>query len=301
MSEHGQFEQKPGTDAVDCALLEAWLAEQTEDSLPAATSAAIETHAAQCAACAEMLLLARQGHDWLELLHQQTVEPPASLVEAIVARTSGSAGSLAALTGTPQLAAGSVATPYPHRYGSIAPLAAMRRTLFDPRIALTAAMAFFSISLTLNMLGVRLGAIRTADLTPDGLHRLLTRQYVQASANVVRYYENLRFVYEVESSVRELRRASETDDTAPAQPQQHTAPSHGSSSDKSAPAQSPPAKPLARDGKHRPAPNAQRNHSLEIPLGPLMDAALRLPCAPAATEMHAASLDKCDGMEGSLA
>ena len=298
MSEHGQFEQKPGTDAVDCTALEQFLAEWTEDALPTATAAAMQAHAAQCEGCSLLLAHARQGHDWLGLLRQQTVEPPAGLVEAIVARTSGA---VAPSTATPQLASDAIVTPYPHRFGSIAPLAALRRTIFDPRIALTAAMAFFSISLTLNLLGVQLGAIRPTDLTPNGLHRLLTRQYVQASANVVRYYENLRFVYEVESSVRELRRATENDETSPVNPQEHRPNrSPGSSNNQQAPTPSPPAKPLARDGKQKPAPDTRNHHSLEIPLGPLMDAALPTSSASACTSAQTLLQSTCDGMERSI-
>ncbi len=296
MSGHGQFEQKPGADAVDCTALEQRLAEWTEESLPAAAAAAMQAHAAQCEDCSLLLVQARQGHDWLGLLRQQAVEPPAGLVEAIVTRTSGAIAPLAA---TPQLASDAVVTPYPHRFGSIAPLAALRRTIFDPRIALTAAMAFFSISLTLNLLGVRLGAIRASDLTPDGLHRLLTRQYVQASANVVRYYENLRFVYEVESSVRELRRASENVDSS-SQPDHKSNPGPGSSNNRQTPAQPPPTKPLARAGKHKPAPDARRDHSLQIPLGPLMDAALPTSSAPVCAPVQALLQSACDGMERSI-
>ncbi len=296
MSEHGQFEQKPGTDAVDCTALEQRLAEWTEDALSAATAAAMQAHAAQCEDCSLLLAHARQGHDWLGLLRQQTVEPPVGLVEAIVARTSGATAPLAA---TPQLASRAGVTPYPHRFSSITPMAALRRTLFDPRLALTAAMAFFSISLTLNMLGVRLGAIRASDLTPDGLHRLLTRQYVQASSNVVRYYENLRFVYEVESSVRELRRASENVDSS-SQPDHKSNPGPGSSNNRQTPAQPPPAKPLARDGKQKPAPNTRNDHSLEIPLGPLMDAALHPSSTPDCAAAQMLLQRACDGMERSI-
>ncbi len=296
MSEHGQFEQKPGADAVDCSALEPLLTEWTEDALSATTEAAIQAHAAQCEGCSLLLAHARQGYDWLDLLRQQTVEPPVGLAEAIVARTSGA---VAPLTATPHLAADAVVTSYPHRFGSIAPLAALRRTFFDPRMALTAAMAFFSISLTLNMLGVRLGAIRASDLTPDGLHRLLTRQYVQASANVVRYYENLRFVYEVESSVRELRRASEDVDSS-SQSDHKSNPGPGSSNNRQTPAQPQPTQPLARDGKQKPAPDTRNDPSLEIPLGPLMDAALHPSSTPACAAAQTLLQRACDGMERSI-
>ena len=78
----------------------------------------------------------------------------------------------------------------------------------QPRLLMTAAMAFFSIALTLNMAGVRLTnrGVRLADLRPQAVRSYMERQLTMASVPIVRYYDHLRFVYEVESRVRELRR-----------------------------------------------------------------------------------------------
>ena len=51
------------------------------------------------------------------------------------------------------------------------------------------------------------------------------RQFYTAKAPVVRYYENLRVVYEVESRMHELRRTTETEERKPApQPEQQQKP-----------------------------------------------------------------------------
>lgn len=71
-----------------------------------------------------------------------------------------------------------------------------------PRLAMTAAMAFFSIALTLNMTGVHLRDVRLADLEPAHLQRAAAT----AQASAVRSFQNLRVVYQVESRVSELRR-----------------------------------------------------------------------------------------------
>jgi hypothetical protein len=86
----------------------------------------------------------------------------------------------------------------------------LRKTVFEPRMALVAAMAFFSISLTLNLMGVKLTRVRAADLEPQAMRRAVTRQYAQANARVAHYYENLRIVYEVESRVHQLRQAADS-------------------------------------------------------------------------------------------
>ncbi len=77
--------------------------------------------------------------------------------------------------------------------------------MLQPRLAMTAAMAFFSIALTLNLTGVRLTDLRASDLKPSSIMRSAS----QAKASVVRYTDNLRVVYELESRVRDLQRSSD--------------------------------------------------------------------------------------------
>jgi hypothetical protein len=71
---------------------------------------------------------------------------------------------------------------------------------------MTAAMAFFSIALTLNMTGVHITKLRMADLKPTSIRMYMQRQITVAYTPIVRYYDHLRLVYEVQSRVREIRR-----------------------------------------------------------------------------------------------
>ena len=75
------------------------------------------------------------------------------------------------------------------------------RATFQPRLAMTAAMAFFSIALTLNLTGVRLRDLRAQNFTASGLRRSMA----DASASATRSFQNMRVVYQVESRVSELR------------------------------------------------------------------------------------------------
>jgi len=75
---------------------------------------------------------------------------------------------------------------------------------------MTAAMAFFSIALTMNLTGVRLSQLRASDLKPSSI----LRSCYEAKAKVVRYSDNLRVVYELESRVRDLQRSSDDDGSA---------------------------------------------------------------------------------------
>jgi hypothetical protein len=82
--------------------------------------------------------------------------------------------------------------------------------MLQPRLAMTAAMAFFSIALTMNLTGVRLSQLRASDLKPSSI----LRSCYEAKAKVVRYSDNLRVVYELESRVRDLQRSSDDEGSA---------------------------------------------------------------------------------------
>jgi len=83
------------------------------------------------------------------------------------------------------------------------------RRFAEPRLLMTAAMAFFSISLTLSLCGVHLSSFRLANLRPTAVRSFMERRLTMASTPIIRYYDHLRFVYEVESRMRELRRTTE--------------------------------------------------------------------------------------------
>ena len=87
-----------------------------------------------------------------------------------------------------------------------APVFAVAR---QPRFAMSFGMAFFSISISLSLAGVKLSNVRRVDLQPAAIKRT----YYETSGKVVKYYENIRFVYEIESRVQQFKRA-----TTPAQP-----------------------------------------------------------------------------------
>jgi hypothetical protein len=213
----------PAVEDIRCAEVEPLFAEYLDGTLSATAQARLEAHLATCHACTEALAEVRRGLGWMQLLRADTlpVEPPAGLLEKILARTSNAAS-------TTTTSATGVVTPAtrPSPWSSVnlaAVRSGVRRTgLLEPRLALTAAMAFFSISVTLSVAG-----IRPVDLKPTNIRRTMTRTYFDANARVTRYYENMRAVYQLESRVRELRRAAETSNrpaTNTNQPQQQPKP-----------------------------------------------------------------------------
>jgi hypothetical protein len=73
-------------------------------------------------------------------------------------------------------------------------------------------MIFFSLSLGLNVAGVKPADVAKVNLRPSGLRHA----YNEAQIKVVKYYDNIRFVYEIESKLRELKRANTPAEPGPA-------------------------------------------------------------------------------------
>ncbi len=113
------------------------------------------------------------------------------------------------------------------------------QTMLQPRLAMTAAMAFFSIALTLNLTGVRLSDLRASDFKPSSIMRSAS----QAKTRVVQYTDNLRVVYELESRVRDLQRSSDDDNRSTTPPAPQNDPAATPKPDGSQPPDDPNQKP----------------------------------------------------------
>jgi hypothetical protein len=198
----------------ECGQWEMLLADALDGLLRPEDEGTFSSHMATCAYCAELFEQARRGREWLEFLAPEP-EVPHYLLEKILAETGHGkvAASKLAVAGGPS-ASDNVLTMLPawQRPG----FAGRMRRFAEPRLLMTAAMAFFSIALTLSMTGVRFSAIKMADLRPASLRSAVEKRIMTASTPIVRYYDHLRFVYEVESTVRELRRNTENQPQTPA-------------------------------------------------------------------------------------
>jgi hypothetical protein len=193
------------------------LPDAVDGMLSAEEQRVFEVHLAGCVECAREFEDAQRGAAWLGLLKSQTPEPPANLLAKILAETTGKAEAafaapalVAHVSESRHGAAGSVAgkgggfgrriSAFSAKFADVFSFDNARAT-FQPRFAMTAAMAFFSIALTLNMTGVRLKDLRAANFTPGGMRRTVA----DMSASATRSFQNLRVVYQVESRVSELR------------------------------------------------------------------------------------------------
>ena len=202
-----------------CGQWEILLADALDGLLNPEAEAAFTAHMAVCPACTALFEEARQGREWLEFLSPEP-EVPAGLLDKILAQTGPGqveGFSLVAGGGSPRRVLPMPPGSTPARRGRVPGTPAWQRPglvgqvrrFAEPRLLMTAAMAFFSIALTLNLTGVRLSSLRLANLRPAAVRSLMERRLTMASTPIIRYYDHLRFVYEVESRMRELRRATQ--------------------------------------------------------------------------------------------
>ena len=187
---------------MQCAEFDALLSQAIDGTLAGERLQAFEAHGRECKLCGPLLQESEAGHKWLKSLAE--VEPPEELLTNILLRTSGVVPSRQRAAGT---------TSWMDRvrgWGEaiFSPVVAVAR---QPRFAMSFGMAFFTLSVTLSLAGVRLSDVRHVDLRPSAIRH----SYYETQGRVVKYYENIRFVYEIESRVRQFKEA-----TAPAQQQQ---------------------------------------------------------------------------------
>jgi len=197
------------SNGMQCHEFDTLLSDAIDGVLAGAELEAFQAHARSCSVCGPLLAEVAAGRNWLKDLTE--VEPPAGLVTNILASTTGvdsqrlrvnvSTSSLPLqphvtwLERVQDWAAGWVSH-------TVQPIWA---TVRQPRFAMSFGMAFFSLSVALSVLGVKPADLRSISLRPAAIRHT----YYNTQARVVRYYENIRFVYEVESRVRELKRTVE--------------------------------------------------------------------------------------------
>ena len=188
-----------------CGQWETLLPDALDGVLPPGDDAIFREHMAVCAACTALYEESRKGREWLEFLAPEP-EVPAGLVEKILAQTGPGHEAVLPLGAPMAMPAGGVpiellAVPKWQKPGFMG----FVRRFAEPRLMMTGATAFFSIALTFNMLGVRVTSLRLSDLRPTAMRSFMERQLTMASVPIIRYYDHLRFVYEVEARVRQLR------------------------------------------------------------------------------------------------
>lgn len=194
MADRGNIPNSPA-----CGLWETLLADALDGLLRPEDEVTFSSHMAVCPSCTALFEEARQGREWLEFLSPEP-EVPEGLLDKILAQTGpGHTSEYKLATAGNVVPMAIPAWQKPGLMGRI-------RRFAEPRLLMTAAMAFFSIALTLNMTGVKLTDFKLANLRPTAVRSFMERRLTMASTPIIRYYDHLRLVYEVESRMKEMRR-----------------------------------------------------------------------------------------------
>jgi hypothetical protein len=185
-------------DGMQCQEFDGLLMDALDGVLTGGQLDRFQAHARSCSACGPLFAEVEAGRNWLKDLTE--VEPPVSLVMNILASTTGvDTQRLRVNVAAAQPRVSWVEKAQAWASGAMQPIWA---TVRQPRFAMSFGMAFFSLSVALSVLGVKPADLRQVSLRPAAIRHT----YYNAQARVVRYYENIRFVYEVESRVREFKR-----------------------------------------------------------------------------------------------
>lgn len=245
------------SNGMQCAEFDGLLSDALDGILTGVRLGQFQAHARTCSTCGPLFAEVEAGRNWLKDLTE--VEPPAGLVTNILASTTGvDTQRLRVNVSAPQPRTSWLAARWESAQAwASAAIQPIWGTVRQPRFAMSFGMAFFSLSVALSVLGVKPADLRSVSLRPAAIRHT----YYNTQARVVRYYENIRFVYEVESRVRELRR-----NVTPAEPGSS---GHGSDS-------APVKKDPKDDTTQQPEQKQERNYSqtdsgiilASAPLGP---------------------------------
>ena len=182
-------------NGMQCNEFDLLLSEALDGLLSGAELDRFEAHARACKTCGPLMADAEAGRQWLKGLTE--VEPPANLVNNILASTTG--------VDTQRLMARApVSQPRISWWEQVQasllePVWAIVR---QPRFAMSFGMAFFALSVSLTVAGVKPADLAQISLRPSAIRRT----YYNTQARVVRYYDNVKLVYDVQAAVRGLKR-----------------------------------------------------------------------------------------------
>ena len=197
---------------IECSQFETLLSEALDGQLSGSRKQSFEAHGRVCAVCGPLLADAVAGRQWMKSLEE--VEPPPHLLHNILASTSG-ISSTRLRVATPERGKAGVGERLRQWWDSfITPTAAFVR---QPRFVMSFGMIFFSFSLILSTAGVKAADVANINLRPSALKRT----YYTTQGKVIKFYENIRVVYEFESRVREFKKSTTPAEPGPAKPNQN--------------------------------------------------------------------------------
>ncbi len=173
-------------DPMDCPRFEDLASEFLDGRLDETTAAAMRLHARQCAACGPLLEALHGTMEALAALPAPAL--PSGFETEVLAHTSGERRNAAGWGPT---------------------LQGLGRILWQPRLAMGIAVAWFGFTLLLNVTGIRLRRLHPGDLAPAHWPQIVSRTLHRTYARGVRFYYDLRVVYEIQAALHAIHRQTQ--------------------------------------------------------------------------------------------
>lgn len=182
---------------MNCADLESLICDYVDGTLPADRKAEVERHLAQCPGCAG---LARDSAAAVAFMERASdVEPPPELITRILFDAPWTKGK---------------AKPK----GARRWLAGVLSPILQPRFAMGMAMTVLSLSI-LRPFVAPVRQLQLSDLEPSKVWAALDDRAHRAWARTVKYYDNLKVVYQIQTMLREWQQQQD-EEQRPASDQQ---------------------------------------------------------------------------------
>ena len=171
---------------MNCADIEITICDYLDGTLAPEQKAELERHLALCPACAEM---ARDSAAALKFIERaEEAAPPPELVTRILFDAPWRKNKSAA-------------------QGVRSRLAGWFRPVLQPKFVMGAAMTILSFSIFSQLGPVR--ALKPGDLEPKAVWVGLENRVMDAWDRAVKFYDNLKFVYQIQTTLREWQQQDE--------------------------------------------------------------------------------------------
>jgi hypothetical protein len=177
-----------------CANFEIALCDYLDGTLAPAEKAEVERHLSTCAACAELARDARAAIAFME--RAADVEPPPELVTRMFA-----------IPSLPEARASM-------RTGIRSWFRNLMQPMLQPRMVMGLSLTILFFGMMVRCAGIPERKLTAADLDPARVWAGAEDRVHRGWDRTVKFYENLRFVYQIQSRVREWRDQQEQDASA---------------------------------------------------------------------------------------
>jgi len=176
-----------------CGELETLLSDYLDGVLGAAAARRVESHLETCSACGELARDAREAMVFVERVAE--VELPPQLTARILAETaSGRHGRLGKAQG--------IGAWFKNLLGPV----------LQPRLVMGMAMTILSFSMMARCAGVSPRELRASDLEPVKIWGALDDRVHRYWGRSVKFYEDIKVVYEIQSRLRDWSEQQEEED-----------------------------------------------------------------------------------------